>query len=1361
MNRLGLFLFSDSENTVDDYIYYLLDDLTQNTSQLCVIVNDNQCKKFFKRYTDDIIVNSKFDTNIEIWKDVLINHFTFDELEKFDEIVLFDNSFFGPIYPFEEIFTEMDDVKLDFWTILNGDNNEKSYSCSSHSCNFQFIVFRNSLIKTADFKKYWMNINEFDVKNLNYETVFIDYFTNLGYNWNNYLNINNKFSENETNNFVFNIYDLVVQSKLPLINIKPFTLSKKMHLDYNLGLDLSLTMNYLNQDTDYDVSLIYNYLLRVIDANVLVNSLNLRKIIPKDNINKNYKSAKKIVVICHIYFTDLLDYTFNYLKNIPDYIDVVITTDSKDKQDYIEKNLSYSLKNKSQVILVNPRGRDMAGLFVGCKNIINKYDYFCFMHDKKSAGNDHITVESSFRDNIWENMLASEDYINSIVKDFDENYNLGLIVPPSIYHGTYFNAYSHKYWIVDGGLVKDYDLSEELLEKMDINVIISKNDPPLSIGNCFWAKVDALKPLFDLDWDYDDFPPEPMPGDGTVSHALERIYGYVAASQRYYTKFVMTEEYGGSELTNFQYMFIETLQVLMDNFNELSKSNSAYNSFLNKLAHDLNQFNKSQRIINEKNKEINILKNSTSWKVTKPLRKVSSLIKGNVTKEKNINLEDLYFVSVIMPTYNRKNFIAESINSVLNQTFKNFELLIVDDGSDDGTEEFIKESYHDLDNIKYLKIDHKGVSTARNYALKKSEGNIIAYLDSDNQWDSKFLETMLKNLKDFDCAYCGVNIDNKIDDTTFTLNSEFNRKNLLIENFIDINSFIHKKTLYEDFGGFDEDLKRLVDWDLIIRYTKNKPPVHVKTVLVNYILDDSYSTITNSVPLDEYMDKIHEKYWMELYFEEYNIIKNDFDETFYVNEYGDEFSDILTPIHHFLSIGFKEGKNPNKEFNTLYYRNQHKKLVENEEINPFVYYIQNGRKDQKVNYCPEVNKILNTNRSLLSNYEFEHEPLVSIIISNEDGFHHLKSLFNDFADKANYSNFEIIVVDNASEDKSVEYLKNLEMDINIIENQDNVSFAKGNNDAVKIANGEYVLLLNSNIEPTYGWLNEMMGTMIYNDNVASVGAKLIYPYIEDYKNSNKSFTIQNAGDILRESLDDVCIYKAHNQNKFSKNIFDSDISVNKKRLLVSDDALLVKKTIYEKLDGLDENYSCGYECVDFNLRVNKAGYDTMFASSALLFHHGSVADKIDQNNYKIFSQKWDKYLFKKLLQDKIEKNYFFTDKKLEFLIISENNDYIDNLSKFCIQNEFNMTVTDNLKDVEISTDVDVIVFTDKCDLTDIKVRGNVIKILILEEGFEDADASFYDILISKSQSSKDSIVLDDFNNLGEDLISILYKEYLN
>ena len=404
--------------------------------------------------------------------------------------------------------------------------------------------------------------------------------------------------------------------------------------------------------------------------------------------------------------------------------------------------------------------------------------------------------------------------------------------------------------------------------------------------------------------------------------------------------------------------------------------------------------------------------------------------------------------------------------------------------------------------------------------------------------------------------------------------------------------------------------------------------------------------------------------------------------------------------------------------------------------------------------CPEQKEnILKTNLDLLSNYEFDNEPLVSIIILNKDGLHHLKRLFKDFSEKTNYSNYEIIVVDNASEDDSVEYLKSLDLNIRLIENKENVSFAKGNNDAVKIANGEYVLLLNNDIEPTYGWLNELVGTIVNNDNVASVGAKLIYPFFYD-KNIDKSFSIQHAGDILRETIDDVCLYKGHNQNKFSKDIFASEINVNKKRLLVTGAVLLIKKSIYEELGGLDESYWYGYEDIDFNLKAHRAGYDTMFASSALLFHHESATRKtIDRNNHKVFCRKWSKYLFKKLLRDKIERNYFFTDKKLDILLVGDSSfgrfeDAANSFIDYCADNDYDVNVSLDKSDLKIGAKTDIVIsFTEDYDIGNVRARDNLIRILV-SDNKSFSDNLDYDIFI------------EDADNLSETVFSRVYATYL-
>jgi glycosyltransferase involved in cell wall biosynthesis len=99
-------------------------------------------------------------------------------------------------------------------------------------------------------------------------------------------------------------------------------------------------------------------------------------------------------------------------------------------------------------------------------------------------------------------------------------------------------------------------------------------------------------------------------------------------------------------------------------------------------------------------------------------------------------------IDVIIPTYNRAHLISRSINSVLNQTYKNFHLYIIDDGSTDNTSDVLK-SFLNIPNVHFLKQNNKGVSAARNLGIRKSSSCWICFLDSDDEWLPHKLQTQV------------------------------------------------------------------------------------------------------------------------------------------------------------------------------------------------------------------------------------------------------------------------------------------------------------------------------------------------------------------------------------------------------------------------------------------------------------------------------------------------------------------------------------------------------------------------------------------------------------------------------------------
>ena len=183
-------------------------------------------------------------------------------------------------------------------------------------------------------------------------------------------------------------------------------------------------------------------------------------------------------------------------------------------------------------------------------------------------------------------------------------------------------------------------------------------------------------------------------------------------------------------------------------------------------------------------------------------------------------------VTVVMPTYDRGRLIGRAIESVLAQTHRSLELLIVDDGSTDESLEVIQ--CFDDPRVRVFHQDHRGVSAARNVGLANARGDWIFYLDSDNRWPPHFLAAMLSYLSTSGqaCGYSGIAVEDDRGAITGYRGEPFDWEACFKGNYVDLNAFCHQRSLYDRLGGFDESLRRMVDWDLILRYTRQARPAY-------------------------------------------------------------------------------------------------------------------------------------------------------------------------------------------------------------------------------------------------------------------------------------------------------------------------------------------------------------------------------------------------------------------------------------------------------------------------------------------------------------------------------------------------------
>jgi len=248
---------------------------------------------------------------------------------------------------------------------------------------------------------------------------------------------------------------------------------------------------------------------------------------------------------------------------------------------------------------------------------------------------------------------------------------------------------------------------------------------------------------------------------------------------------------------------------------------------------------------------------------TEPDKRAFSVMEVIANWLEKTSLADSYrpLISVIMPAFNRETVISVAIDSVICQSYENWELIVVDDGSSDGTPSVIK-NYSDK-RLKFFQLEENvGVSAARNFALSQASGQYVAYLDTDNSWDKRFLSVthaVISKYRNIDAFYSGQIIysgsTRELEGIRF---GPFNKSLLMNNNYIDLNCFVHKAEIEKFDRKFNTNLPRFVDWEFITRLSVAGSICSIPVILSNYNLGLVGNTITGNGKLIVYLDQVRE-----------------------------------------------------------------------------------------------------------------------------------------------------------------------------------------------------------------------------------------------------------------------------------------------------------------------------------------------------------------------------------------------------------------------------------------------------------------------------------------------------------------------
>lgn len=514
-------------------------------------------------------------------------------------------------------------------------------------------------------------------------------------------------------------------------------------------------------------------------------------------------------------------------------------------------------------------------------------------------------------------------------------------------------------------------------------------------------------------------------------------------------------------------------------------------------------------------------------------------------------------ISIIIPVYNIDGYLLEDcLNSVLNQSYENFEVCIADDCST--KEETINtlKKYEKLDDrIKVIYREKNGhISEASNSAIGIASGEFIAFLDDDDLLTPDALYQValcLNEDKKIDMIYTDedkMDVDGKLCEPFFK--PDFSPDTLLSFNYI-THFAVYRKSLVEEIGLLRSEYNGAQDFDFVLRFTEKTDKIkHISKITYHWRKVEGSTALkmdSKNYALEAGKKAIEDALRRR-------------------NIKGDVF--IPTPMAHYIV-----------------------------------------------------------------KYKYEREPMISIIIPTRDYADTLETCLKSIYEKTLYKNFEIIIMNNQSvEEKTFDLFKTYSKydNFKVIDADMEFNYSKINNLGVKNAKGEYIVLLNNDTEIiSPDWLSNMVGYAMQS-HIGAVGAKLIYP----------DNTLQHCG---------VVLGIAHTAGHFGVGTSRFDNGFYARYMVPYDNGavtaacLMVKKSKFLEVNGLDEELSVAFNDVEFNIKLLKKGYYNVCLPQVMLYHYESKSRGMDTKGekYKRFLKESD--LLRKKGGNYIKRDPFYND----------------------------------------------------------------------------------------------------------------------
>ena len=539
MKRAGIFLFYDPEGKVDDYILGCLGSLQEHMDYLLVVSNsplDETNRKRLESVSSEVMERKNVGYDVGAYRDGL-RHLGWDHMGDYDELVLFNYTFFAPIHPWAGLFERTDKWDTDFWGITEHDEVRPHPFLPKlvmpRHIQSHWIAVRSSLSTTKDWRTYWEDMPPIESYNDSiqwHESRFTGYFNALGYRHEVAYNVDDYPSANP----VFDNASLLLQDGCPILKRRNL-FHNPLHLDRFaiIGADMLEQARLAGYDTD----LILSNLARTSKPRDLVTNAGLTWVVPQSASEETYAAAatQKVLAVAHIFYADMAEEILQRLSVLPKGYYLVATTSNEENQAQIRVVMErYGVEGEVRVVASN-RGRDIGAFLVDCNDVLasGKWDIVVKIHSKKSVQDDYNAAQL-FKTHLYDNLLNSRAHVANILAEFAAHPSLGMVLAPLPHMG--YPTMGHAWFT-------NREPAQAVAKRLGINVPFDKDMPLATYGSMFIARPQALAKLVNAGFKPENFPVEGGYKDGSLAHVLERLMAYAALSEGFYVRPVLAPKW--------------------------------------------------------------------------------------------------------------------------------------------------------------------------------------------------------------------------------------------------------------------------------------------------------------------------------------------------------------------------------------------------------------------------------------------------------------------------------------------------------------------------------------------------------------------------------------------------------------------------------------------------------------------------------------------------------------------------------------------------------------------------------------------------------------------------------------------------